>query len=182
MRKYEFAEGVVHGEAVDGAAAHGDDELGAGAVHGEAAGYQLAACHEQFFLFALAALFQLEDAEDCAHAHTGIEVATAIDWIADYCVPRLGVFVKNQTFLFLFAHEQTALPRSPHGGHEEVVADDIKFLLVVAGGVGGAGEAGEVDEGGAADVVGYGFEGELEGVAEETGMMRGVSCGLWKER
>ena len=40
--------------------------------------------------------------------------------------------------------------------------------MVVAGCVAGAGEAGEVDEGGAANVVGYGFEGELEGVAEES--------------
>lgn len=39
--------------------------------------------------------------------------------------------------------------------------------MVVACDIGGAGEAGEVDEGGAADVVGDGFKGELEGVAEE---------------
>lgn len=41
--------------------------------------------------------------------------------------------------------------------------------MVVAGCVGGAGQAGQVDERGAADVVGDGFEGELEGVAEEAG-------------
>jgi len=39
--------------------------------------------------------------------------------------------------------------------------------LVVARGVGTAGETGEVDERGASDVVGYGFEGELKGVAEK---------------
>ena len=49
--------------------------------------------------------------------------------------------------------------------------------MVVSGCVGGAGEAGEVDEGRASDVVGYAFEGELEGVAEETGLS-GLVVGL----
>lgn len=44
--------------------------------------------------------------------------------------------------------------------------------MVVACRVGATGEAGEVDEGGAADVVGDGLEGELEGVAEEPEDMR----------
>ena len=39
----ELAEGVVHGEAVDGATLHGDDELSGGAVHGEAGGDELGA-------------------------------------------------------------------------------------------------------------------------------------------
>ena len=40
--------------------------------------------------------------------------------------------------------------------------------MIIAGCVARACEAGEVDEGCAADVVSYGFEGELEGVAEES--------------
>ena len=71
--------------------------------------------------------------------------------------------------LLFFGDEDGALARRAHGGDEEVVADDIELFLVVAGDVGGAGEAGEVDEGGAADVVGDGLERELEGVAEESG-------------
>ena len=52
--------------------------------------------------------------------------------------------------------------------------------MVVAGCVGGACETGEVDEGGAADVVGYGFEGELKGMAEESVELL-FSCKYWKE-
>jgi len=47
--------------------------------------------------------------------------------------------------------------------------------LVVACAVGGAGEAGEVDEGGAADVVGDGLEGELQGVAEQAVLPQNIS-------
>jgi hypothetical protein len=39
--------------------------------------------------------------------------------------------------------------------------------LLIAGGVGGAGETSQVDEGSATDVVGNGLEGELESVEEE---------------
>ena len=45
--------------------------------------------------------------------------------------------------------------------------------MLVARGVGGAGETCEVYERGAADVVGDGLEGELEGMAKEA---FGVSC------
>ena len=68
---------------------------------------------------------------------------------------------------FFFADKQAAFAGGTHGGDEEVIADDVELFLVVTGRVGGAGEAGEIDEGGTADVVGYGFEGELEGMAEE---------------
>ncbi len=47
--------------------------------------------------------------------------------------------------------------------------------MLIAGGVGGASQACEVDEGGAADVVGYGFEGELEGMAEEAEVVEGLA-------
>lgn len=70
--------------------------------------------------------------------------------------------------LLLFGDEDGALAGGAHGGDEEVIADDVELLLVVAGGVGGAGQTSEVDEGSTTDVVGDGFEGELEGVAEET--------------
>jgi hypothetical protein len=42
--------------------------------------------------------------------------------------------------------------------------------LVVARGVRTASKTGEVDERGASDVVGYGFEGELEGMAEKSAL------------
>ncbi len=105
VRKDELAQGVVHGEAVDGATPHGDDELGAGAVHGESTSHQLTPWHKQFFLFALAALFELEDAKDCPDAHPGIQIATSINWIADHRIPRLGILVENNTVFFFFADQ-----------------------------------------------------------------------------
>jgi hypothetical protein len=49
--------------------------------------------------------------------------------------------------------------------------------LFVASDVGGAGKAGQIDEGGAADVVGNGLEGELQSVAEEA-IQRQISWGV----
>ena len=69
-------------------------------------------------------------------------------------------------FLFLFRDEDCTLPRGPHGGYEEIVSNDIELLLVVSCSVAGPRETGEVDERGSADVVGYGFEGELESMAK----------------
>ncbi len=87
------------------------------------------------------------------------------------------MFWEVDSFLLFFRDEDGAFSGRAHGGHEEVIADDVKFLLVVAGDVAGACEAGQVDQGGSADVVGYRFEGKLEGVAEEA---RGVrnDCNL----
>lgn len=76
------------------------------------------------------------------------------------------MFGEEDSFLFFFGDEDRAFSRGTHGGDEEVISDDVEFLLVVAGGVAGACETGEVDEGGTSDVVGDGFEGKLEGVAE----------------
>lgn len=178
VREDEFAQGVVHGEAVDGATLHGDDELGTGAIHGESTSHQLTPGHKQFFLLALAALFELEDAKDCPDAHPGIQIATPINWIADHRISRLGVLVENYTLFFLFADQQSAFPRRTHGGHKEIVTYDVEFLLIIARGVGGARQACEVDEGGAANVVGYGFKRELEGMAEEAEAVDGLAIGL----
>jgi len=167
MGEDELAEGVIHREAVDAAAAHGDDELGAGAVHGEARGDELGAGDEEVFFRALCALGQLEDAEDGADGDAGVEVGGAVDGVADDGVAGVRRVREDDGFFFLFGDEDAAFARGAHGADEEVVPDDVELLLVVAGDVGGAGEAGQVDERGASDVVGYGFEGELEGVAEE---------------
>ena len=73
----------------------------------------------------------------------------------------------------LLRDEQGTLARGAHGLDEEVVGDDIELLLVITSNVGGAGKTGQVDEGGAADIVGNRLEGELEGVAEEAVMRAG---------
>ncbi len=167
MRQDEFAQGVIHGEAIDAATLHREHQLGAGTVHCEAARDEFGAGEEDLFFLALGAFGKAEDAEDGAHADTGVEIAAAVYGVTDHGVSGGRVLIEDDTLLLFFRDEEATFARGAHGGDEEVVADDIKFLLVVACGVGGAGEAGEVYECGTADVVGDGFEGELEGVAEE---------------
>lgn len=170
----ELAEGVVEREAVDGAALHGDDELRRGAVHGEAGGEELRPRPQDVLLGAARALGQLVHAEDGAHGHAGVEVRAAVDGVAGHGVARatpatLGPgLVEEDDVLLLLGHEQRALARRPHRRDEQVVADDVQLLLVVARRVGLAREAGQVDERRAPDVVRDRLEGELERVAEES--------------
>ena len=62
----ELAEGVVHGEAVDGTVLHGHDELGGSTVHGETGGDKLCTREKQVLLLALGALGESVDTEDGA--------------------------------------------------------------------------------------------------------------------
>lgn len=170
----ELAEGVVEREAVDGAALHGDDELGRGAVHGEAGGQQLGARAQDVLLGAARALGQLVHAEDGADGHAGVEVGAAVDGVAGDGVARADAaargagLVEEYNVVFLFGDEEGALARGPHRRDEQVVADDVQLLLVVARRVGLARETRQVDERRAPDVVRDGLEGELERVAEES--------------
>lgn len=164
----ELAQAVVEGEAVDAAALHGDDQLGGGAVHGEAGGDQLSAGLEDVGLGALGALGQLVDGEDGADGDTSVEVGGAVDGVAGDGVAGLAALLEVDDVLLLLGHQQRALAARPHGLDEEVVGDHIEFLLLVTGRVGGAGQASEVDECCATDVVGDRLEGELKCVAEES--------------
>ena len=62
----ELAEGVVHGEAVDGSALHGHDELGGSAVHGETSSDEVCAGTEEVLLGASRVIRKPVDTEDCA--------------------------------------------------------------------------------------------------------------------
>lgn len=167
VRQDEFAQGIVEREAVNAAALHGDDELRRGAVHGEASGDELGAGFQQVRCAAGAVFGQLVHAKNGADGDTGVEVAAAVDGVAGDRVTGLWVFGKVNDLLLLLRDQHGTLARGAHGGNEEVIANDIELLLVVAGGIGGAREAGEVDETGASDVVGNGLEGELQSVTEE---------------
>ena len=69
---------------------------------------------------------------------------------------------------FFFRDKKAAFPGRAHGRDKEIVANHVEFLLVIACCVGATGQAGEVYERCTSDIVCYGFEGELEGVAEES--------------
>lgn len=175
----ELAQRVLEGEAVDAAAAHGDDQLRRGAVHGEARGDKRSTRVQQLLRadgLALAQDFvgELEDAEDGADGDAGVEVGRAVDGVADDGVAGVGVLVEDDHLFFFLGDEDAALAGAAHRGDEDVIADHVELLLVVARCVGGAGQAGQVDEGGTADIVGDGLEGELEGMAEEGEVARGI--------
>lgn len=177
MRQDELAKGVIHGETVDAAALHGDDQLGGGTVHGETGSHQLGSwlaeilcCHSTVAGYDL--IVQLINTKDSSDRDASVEVGRSINWVTGHGVARVLVFWEEDGFLFLLGDEDCDLSGGAHGSDEQVIADDVELLLIVAGYVSGAGEAGEVDEGGAADVVGDGFEGELESVAEEAGIPR----------
>jgi hypothetical protein len=111
------------------------------------------------------------DPKNRANRYSSVQIRRSIDGVTCHSIPRTLVLRKVNRFFLLLGNENGAFAGAAHGRYEEVVSDDIEFLLVVACCVGGASEAGEVYEGSAADVVGYGFEGELEGVAEESGFV-----------
>lgn len=168
MGQDELANAVVEGETVDGAALHGDDELGRGTVHGETGSQQLSTGLQDVLLGALGSGGELVDTENGTDRDTGVEVRRTVNGIAsDGVVSVLGV-AEEDDILLLFGNQQGALSRGAHGLNEEVIGDDIELLLFVTGGVGGTGQTSEVDQGSTADVVGDGLEGVLEGVAEET--------------
>lgn len=168
MGQDELAQCIVHGESVDAASFHRNHELGTGAIHGEAGSHELCSRQQQLLLLALTSLGQLEDAEDGPDTDSRVQIARAVDRVADNGVPGFGRVVENDAVLLFFRHEQFAFAGGAHRADEEVVADDVELFLVIACRVGGARQAGEVDECGSSDVVGYRFEGELEGVAEES--------------
>lgn len=174
----ELAQRVLQGEAVDATATHGDDQLGGGAVHGEAGGDEAGTRVEEVLgadglVGAQDFVGQLEDAEDGADGDTGVQVGGTVDGVADDGVAGVGVLVELDHFLLFFGDEDAALAGAAHRRDEDVIANHVQLLLVVAGGVGGAGQTGQVDQGGATDVVGDGLEGELEGVAQEGEVTRG---------
>ena len=108
------------------------------------------------------------DSEDRTNGHAGVQIGGPVDGIACDGIPSALVLWEEDGFLFLFRDEHGTLPRGPHCSYEEVVADDIKLLLVISRGVAGPRQAGEVDERGPTDVVGYRLEGELESMAEQS--------------
>ena len=77
------------------------------------------------------------------------------------------MLVENDGFLFLFTHDHSATARAAHRRDENVIANDVELFLVIARGIRGAGQTGEVGKTCTSDPVGNRFEGELEGVEEK---------------
>ena len=179
MSKDELAQRVLESEAVDATAAHGDDQLRGSAVHGEAGGDKFRSGETQNLRADLLALTnrllgELEDTEDGADGDTRVEVGGAVDGITDHSVPGIGVLIEGDHLLFFLGDDEAALAGAAHGGDEDVIADHVELLLVITGCVGGTGQAGQVDQRSPTDVVCDGLEGELQSVAEECEVTRGL--------
>ena len=138
MGEDELAKGVVHGEAVDGAALHGHDELSGGAVHGETSGHEVGAGTEEILLGALGALSESVDTEDGADRDTSVQVARAVDRVASNGVLCVGASRELNELFLLLGHQDAYTTGRAHGRDEDVVADHIELFLVVTGGVCGS--------------------------------------------
>ena len=57
----------------------------------------------------------------------------------------MRVFGEDDGFFFFFGDKDADAAGRAHGANEDVVADYVELLLVVASYIGGAGEAGELE-------------------------------------
>lgn len=135
MGQDELANTVVEGEAVDGSAAHCDDELSRGTVHGETSGKQLGTGLQDILLDTLGAFGKLVNGENGANRHTGVQVRGSVNRIAGDSVVGIRSVFEIDDVVLLLRYEERTLARGAHGLNEEVIGDDIELLLVVAGDV-----------------------------------------------
>lgn len=169
----ELAERILEGETINGAAAHGDDKLRRCTVHGETRRDELPAGQQDIIGrhgLAHHALGQLEDAEDGADRHAGVEVRRAVNRIAHDGISRVLVLSEDNGIFLFFRDHQTGLAGAAHGRDEDIVANHIQLLLIITGYVRRAGQTLKVDQRGSSDVVGDRLEGELKSMAEEAGL------------
>lgn len=152
--KDELAEGVVHGEAIDGTVLHGHDELSRGTVHGETSGNEVGTGAKEVLLGALGVLRESVDTENGSNRDTSVQVAGAINGVAGNSVLGIRASRELDGLVLLLGNENAHTAGRAHGGDENVIADHIQLFLVIAGRVGRACKTREVDQAGAADVVG----------------------------
>ena len=139
MRKDKLPQRIIHRKPIHAPALHRNHQLCRGPIHREARSDQLAAGEKNFRSLALGPLLQLEDAEDRADADAGVQVAAAVDGVADDGVAGGRVLGEDEAMFFFFGDEEPAFAGGAHGGDEEVVADHVELFLVVARCVRGAG-------------------------------------------
>lgn len=133
----EFTQGVLHGEAIDTAVAHGDHQLCGGTVHGEARGNHLRAGAKEVLSSDLVVgtedlIGKLEDSEDGTNRNASVKVGGTVNRVADHGIAGIGVLVEDDSLFLLLGNKDTALAGALHGGNEYVIADDVKLLLIVA--------------------------------------------------
>lgn len=167
----ELTQRVLHGEAVDTTVAHGDHQLCGGTVHGEAGGHHLRAGAEKVLGSDLVVgtkdlIGKLEDSEDGTNRNASVKVGGTVNRVADHGIAGVGVLVEDNGLLLFLGNKDTALAGALHGGDKNIIADDVKLLLIIASRVRGTSQTGQVNQGSATNVVGNRLECELKSVAE----------------
>jgi hypothetical protein len=71
------------------------------------------------------------DTENRTNGYTSVQVGGTVNGITCYGVTSMLVFGKEDCFLLLLRNQNSTLSGRAHGCDEEIVANDIKFLLVV---------------------------------------------------
>jgi hypothetical protein len=69
--------------------------------------------------------------------------------------------LEDDGLFLLFRDHHSALSGALHGGNEDVVSDYVELLLIITSCVRGPCKTCKIDQGGTANVVSYGLEGEL---------------------
>ena len=88
----------------------------------------------------------------------------AVDWVTGNDISGVWLFEHDGLFLLFRDHHPT-LSGAFHGGNEDVISYYVELLLVITSGVRRSRKACKIDQGGTANVIGYGLEGELQSVA-----------------
>mmetsp|Transcript_7999 Transcript_7999/g.31632 ORF Transcript_7999/g.31632 Transcript_7999/m.31632 type:complete len:421 (+) Transcript_7999:152-1414(+) len=156
VREDILAGGGVEGEAVD-AVADGEHHDGGRGVHDVPGAHELLAGFtrvQHALLHRLLDAVVFEDfalargvyAEDGAGGDGGVDVGRAVDGVeADDVVAGDGLDAEGH--VFFLGDDHVGAARVAHGVAEDVVGDYVELLLLVAGLVAAAGEAGEVLDG-----------------------------------
>lgn len=142
MRENELPKRIVEREAVDISALHGEDQLRRRPVHGESGRHELGAGLAHVLRRAGAPVAEPVDAEDGADRDAGVQVAGSVNGVADHGVA--SVSREDDGFLLFFGHEDLDLSAATHHVDEDVVANHVELLLVIAGRVGRARETDEL--------------------------------------
>mmetsp|Transcript_34102 Transcript_34102/g.88158 ORF Transcript_34102/g.88158 Transcript_34102/m.88158 type:complete len:437 (-) Transcript_34102:64-1374(-) len=162
----ELAERGVAREALH-AVAEGDDELSGGAIYAVASDNDISPRPQNVRLGAGLVVGRLAPVhgEDRADTDVAVDVRGAVQGIEGHAEgPALGSVLDDDSLLLLLAHEEAADARAREALDPDVVGDDVQLLNVVAGGVGGAGEAIEPCRTRLLDRVAHNLASVLDGV------------------
>lgn len=176
MGEDELPEGRVESEPIQ-TLAGGDDEVGRGGVHAVPGDNHLRAAAKDVAQTTGGAFLDPVDAKDGADRDPGVEVGGPVDRIAGHAVLAVDTLDYDGLFL-LFRDDDRDTATGLHGVQEDVVRDDVEFLLLITRRIAASGESSETQQVGPSNVVCNDLAGELDGVQEDGKVTRGLGSML----